>query len=96
MALYVTLWKYTKDGLMEIRKTPKRFEVVKKIISDAGGKLIGIYGLMGKYDLVTIVDMPNDKVAATTILKVCSTGRITSETMPAIPIDELLNIMKKV
>jgi uncharacterized protein with GYD domain len=40
--------------------------------------------------------MPNDKVAATAILKVCSTGRITSETMPAIPIDELLNIMKKV
>jgi len=67
MALYVTLWKYTKDGLMEIRKTPKRFEMVKKIVKDAGGKLISIYGLMGKYDLMTVVEMPNDKAAATTI-----------------------------
>jgi len=96
MALYVTLWKYTKDGLMEIKKTPKRFEMVKRIINDAGGKLIAIYGLMGKYDLVSVIEMPNDKVAATTILKICSTGRITSETMPALPIDDLLNVMKKV
>jgi uncharacterized protein with GYD domain len=33
MSTYVTLWKYTKDGLIDMRKTPERFEVVKKIIS---------------------------------------------------------------
>jgi len=96
MALYVTLWKYTKDGLMEVKKTQKHFEMAKRVIKDAGGKLISIYGLMGQYDLITVMEMPNDKAAATTILKICSTGRITSETMPAISFDEFLNIMKKV
>jgi len=96
MALYVTLWKYTKDGLVDIKKTPRRFEMVKKLISDAGGKLISIYGLIGKYDLVTVMEMPSEKVAATTILKICSTGRITSQTMTALSIDDFLSIIKKV
>jgi len=96
MALYVTLWKYTKDGLVDIKKTPRRFEMVKKLISDAGGKLISIYGLIGKYDLVTVMEMPSEKVAATTILKICSTGRITSQTMTALSIDDFLGIIKKV
>jgi len=96
MALYVTLWKYTKDGLMEVKKTQKHFEMAKKVIKASGGKLISIYALMGNYDLITIMEMPNDKVAATTILKVCSTGRITSETMSAMAMDDFLNLIKKV
>lgn len=96
MALYVTLWKYSKDGLMEVKKTQKHFEMAKKVIKAAGGKLISIYGLMGHYDLLTVMEMPSDKVAATTVLKICSTGRITSETMPAMAIDDFLNVIKKV
>jgi len=51
---------------------------------------------MGKYDLISIMDMPSDKAAATIILKICSTGRITSETMPALAIEDFLGVMKKV
>lgn len=96
MPAYVTLWKYTRDGLMDMKNTPNRYEAVKKIISDAGGKLLSIYGLVGEYDVVTIMEMPDEKVAAATILKICSKGRITSQTMTAIPIDDFLKITKEV
>lgn len=96
MALYVTLWKYTREGLMDVKKAQKRFDMAKRAIKASGGKLISLYGLMGRYDLMTVMEMPNDKVAATTILKICSTGRITSETMPAMSIDDFLGVMKKV
>jgi uncharacterized protein with GYD domain len=96
MALYVTLWKYTRDGLVDVKKTQKHFEMAKKVIKASGGKLISIYGLMGHYDLLTVMEMPNEKVAATTILKVCSTGRITSETMSAMTMEDFLAAMKKV
>lgn len=94
MPTYVTLWKYTRDGLMDMKNTPDRYEAVKKIISDAGGKLLSIYGLVGKYDVITIMEMPDEKVAASTILKICSKGRITSQTMTAISIDDFLKITK--
>lgn len=96
MQTYVTLWKYTKDGLMDIKKTPKRFEFVKKVINSAGGKLLFIYGLVGEYDVVTVMEMPDEKAAAATILKICSTGRITSQTMTALSVDEFLKIAKEV
>ena len=96
MHTYVTLWKYTKDGLVDIKKTPKNFELVKKIIETAGGKLLSIYGLVGEYDVITIMEMPDEKVAAATILRICSTGRITSQTMTALSIDDFLKIAQQV
>jgi uncharacterized protein with GYD domain len=96
MQTYVTLWKYTKDGLVDMKNTPNRYETVKKIIGDAGGKLVSIYGLIGEYDVVTIIEMPDEKVAASTILKICSKGRITSHTMTALSIEDFLNIAKEV
>jgi len=96
MPIYVTLWKYTKDGLVDMNNTPDRYEAVKKIISDAGGKLVSIYGLVGEYDVITTIEMPDEKVAASTILKICSKGRITSQTMTALSIDDFLKIAKEV
>lgn len=96
MSTYITLWKYTKDGLMDIKKTPKNFELAKKIIKNAGGKLLSIYGLIGEYDVITIMEMPDEKTAASTILRICSTGRITSQTMTALSIDDFLKIAKEV
>ncbi|MBW2651501.1 MAG: GYD domain-containing protein [Deltaproteobacteria bacterium] len=96
MQTYVTLWKYTKEGLMDIKKTPKRFEFVKKVINSAGGKLLSIYGLVGEYDVVTVMEMPDEKAAAATILKICSTGRITSQTMIALSVHAFLKIAKEV
>jgi len=96
MPTYVTLWKYTKDGLVDMNNTPDRYEAVKKIINDAGGKLVSIYGLVGEYDVITTIEMPDEKVAASTILKICSKGRITSRTMTALSIDDFLKIAKEV
>lgn len=96
MPTYVTLWKYTKDGLTDIKKTNKRFELAKKVVKDAGGTLLSVYGLVGKYDLITVMDMPNEKVAAATILKICSTGRITSQSMIALSLEEFIEITKEI
>ena len=96
MPVYVTLWRYTREGLMDIGNTAKRFESVKKIIEKQGGKLVQIYGLIGEYDVVTIIEMPNKSALATAIMKICSSGRITAKTLPAMPIEEFLSITKGV
>lgn len=94
MTNFVTLWKYTKDGLVDMKRAPERFEVVKKLISDAGGKLVLAYGLIGEYDVLTIIEMPDEKAAIATILKICSKGRVIPMTMTALPMEEFLKITK--
>jgi uncharacterized protein with GYD domain len=96
MQIYVTLWKYTKDGLMDIKKTSKRFGLVKKLIKGAGGELVSIYGLIGEYDVITVMEMPDEKAMTSAILKICSTGRITARTMTGLSIDDFLNITNSV
>jgi uncharacterized protein with GYD domain len=96
MPLYATLWKYTRDGMVDIKKTSQRYKQVQKIIKDSGGKLVSIYGLVGEYDVLTIMDMPDEKVLASTVLKICSKGRIGSQSMTAIPIDDFLKITQGV
>ena len=96
MTNFVTLWKYTKDGLVDMRKAPERFEVVKKLIGDAGGKLVLACGLIGEYDVLTIMEMPDEKAAMTTILKICSKGRVIPMTMTALSMEDFLKITKGV
>ncbi len=95
MPVYITLWRYTREGLIDIKNTESRFEAVKRIIESNGGKLLEIYGLVGEYDVLTIVQMPNKSAMASTILKICASGRITAQTMSALPIEEFLKITKE-
>ena len=96
MPTYVTLWKYTGEGLKDIRNTTSRFEAVKKIIESNGGKLLQVYGLIGEYDVLTITEMPDNKALASTVLRICASGRIGAETLEAIPIEEFLKITQEV
>lgn len=95
MPTFITFWKYTKEGLVDIRNTPERFKTVNDIVKALGGKVIVTYGLLGEYDVVTIMELPDEKAAASAILKICSRGRITAQTMTAIPIDDFLKITKE-
>jgi len=95
MPVYITLWKYTRDGLIDIANTKSRFDAVKKIIEKHGGKLIAIYGLMGEYDVLTIMEMPSRSAMVSTVMKICQSGRITAQTLPALSIEEFLEITRE-
>jgi len=96
MPVYITLWKYTRDGLVDIGNTKSRFEAVRRIIEKNGGKLVSIYGLMGEYDVLTIMEMPSRSAMVSTVMKVCASGRISAQTLPALSIEEFLEITSEV
>jgi len=96
MAVYITLWQYTRDGLVDIKHTPERFEAVKGIYKKNGGRLIEAYSLIGGYDVMTIGELPDEKALTRTVLQICSTGRVKAQTMAALPMTDFLDITQKV
>lgn len=92
MATYITLWKYTRDGLVDIRHTPERFEAVKAIYQKNGGKLIEAYSLIGPYDVMTIGELPDERALTKTVLQICANGRVTANTMSALPMADFLTL----
>ena len=63
MATYVTLWKYTREGITTIKDSPARLDAVRSLLPTLGVELKAFYLTMGSYDLVTITEAPDDETA---------------------------------
>ncbi len=96
MPTYVVLNNWTDQGIQTIKESPRRLDATRKAIEAAGGKMLGFYLTMGKYDSMLIVEAPSDEVAATLALSAGSQGNIRTETLKAFPEAEYRSIIAKI
>ena len=96
MPTYVTLFKWTEQGIKTIKDVAARFEASKKLTESMGAKVLGIYVTMGDYDIVAVTEGPNDEVAAAVALSIASKGNARTTTMRAFTESEFAQIVKKV
>lgn len=94
MPTYVTLYRYTDQGIRDVRNSPARIEAAKQGAEKAGGKVKGVYVTMGAYDLVSIWEAPSDEMAAAMMLAQGSLGNVTTQTMRAFTEDEFEKIVQ--
>jgi uncharacterized protein with GYD domain len=83
MPMYISMLRYTQQGIGAAKKAPARIDAAKEAYKKAGGELKAIYLTMGQYDLVAIAEMPNDETVARMTLALGAEGNIRSETMRA-------------
>jgi uncharacterized protein with GYD domain len=96
MPTYISLAKWTDQGVRNIKEAPQRIDAFKKGVQAAGGKLTGFYVTMGKYDIVTIVDAPNDEAMANMVLGTESKGNVRIQTLKASTEDQFRAIVAKI
>ena len=96
MPTYVTLYRYTRQGITKVKDSPARIEKARKAVEQAGGKLKAIYVTMGRFDLVAVSEWPSDEAGAAFVLKQASEGNVTTETLRAFTEDEFKKIVAKV
>jgi len=95
MPTYITLYKLTDQGIKNIKDAPGRIEDAVKGYESMGGKLIGFYSVLGKYDYVGIEECPSDEIATTFALATGSLGNVRSTTLKAFSKEEFGEIVKK-
>jgi uncharacterized protein with GYD domain len=88
MPHFVTLIRYTQQGITKIKETPTQLDAVKKAAEKAGGKIHAWYLTMGQYDAVSISEFPNDEAAAKFTLSDGARGNVRTETLRAFTEDE--------
>ena len=94
MSHYILLINWTEQGISKIKESPDRFSYFKASVEKAGGKLIGGYYTFGEYDVVIIIEAPNDEAVMSLMLKVVSVGNVKTKTLKAFDLDEGLKIIK--
>jgi uncharacterized protein with GYD domain len=96
MSLYIILWKYTDQGIKNIKESPKRVNIFKSKLENAGGKLIDTYYTFGKYDGVSIVESPNDETLMSCLLSIGSQGNARTITLKAFTYEDATKIMENI
>jgi uncharacterized protein with GYD domain len=95
MAINIVLWKFTEQGMKNIKDSPKRLEAGIKAFEAAGGKILGAYYTVGEYDLVTIGEIADEKAGLAHTLSMNLAGNVRSVTMRAFTPAEFAEIIAK-
>ena len=96
MAMYVSLIQFTDQGIRNIKKTIKRGDAAMAEAEKMGVKIVEEFWTMGTYDVVVIVDAPNDETMSAFMLKVGSLGNVKSHTMRAFRRAEMAGVLAKI
>jgi uncharacterized protein with GYD domain len=95
MPHYVTLMRWTSQGIAGLPAWRERVEEGQRIIEDAGGSLVGVYVTLGRYDVVEIFEAPDDELAVEILLKLQRFGAEHTETLRAFTRDEAEAIIRR-
>ena len=95
MPHYVTLMRWTSQGVAGLPAWRERVEEGEQIIQSAGGTLVGVYVTLGRYDVVEIFEAPDDEVAVEIVMKLQRFGAEHTETLRAFTREEAEEIVRK-
>ncbi|MCP8305741.1 MAG: GYD domain-containing protein [archaeon] len=95
MPLYIVLINLTQKGIENIKNLTKWSEDARKVVKSVGGETKAIYFTMGRYDIVSVIEAPNDEAMTKILLTRAREGHLRTETLKAISADEMINIVKE-
>jgi uncharacterized protein with GYD domain len=92
---YAILMNWTDKGVASAKDTVNRYRAAKQLLESRGGSFDAIAWTIGPYDLVAIVDVPDEETAAAFNLQLAASGNLRSVTMRAFDEDEMNGIIGK-
>jgi uncharacterized protein with GYD domain len=91
---YITLMKFTSQGMTGIPAWRDRVEEAAHAIEARGGKLLDAYVTLGRYDVVELFEAPDDETAYQILIELAKHGQVTTETLRAFTREEADRIVK--
>lgn len=96
MPTYITLAKFTGQGAKTIQDTTKRAKMFMDLAKKRKVTYKGIYWTMGRFDVISVFEAPNDETATALVLDLGSKGNVSTQTMRAFSAQEMDKILAKI
>jgi len=94
MPTYIGLVKLTEQGMRNVKETTKRAKSFREMAELAGLKVREMLWTMGRYDLVLVIDAPNDETMSRVALRLGMLGNAKTETLKAFSAQEMDEILE--
>ena len=97
MPYFITLGRWTEQGIKNVKESPKRAAAAKALIERSGGKWLGIYYTFGEFDFVAITEQGSgtDESAMRDILAIGGQGSARTITLKAFSLSEAEKIFSQ-
>jgi uncharacterized protein with GYD domain len=96
MPVYISLMKWTSQGIGGLPAWRDRIEEGERAIEERGGKLLDAWVTLGRYDLVEVFEAPDDETAYQILLGISRGGAVTTETLRGFNREEAEEIVRGV
>ena len=94
MPTFIALLKWTQQGAAKVKESPKRLDLGRKAFQKMGVQIKDTYLTMGRYDLVCVIEGPDDETVARALLSLGSLGNVQTETLKAFTEEEYRKITR--
>ena len=95
MITFISLCTFTDQGIRTIKESTKRADMVMEAASKFGSKMTQLYWTQGQFDLISIIESPDEASAAAFGLAIASSGNVRMQTLRAFNRNEMNNILAK-
>jgi uncharacterized protein with GYD domain len=95
MPTYITLMNWTDQGVKTARETVHRRDQADALAEKYGARIEQVYWTVGPYDIVTIIEAPDDESATAMLLELGSQGNLRTTTLRAYDRDQMSGIVQR-
>lgn len=95
MAVYITLGNYTAQGIANIADSPSRLDAAREQMATLGVRIKDFYLTIGEYDIVAIVEAPDNKTAAKALIALGVQGNVSTRTLAALTEEEFRGVISE-
>jgi uncharacterized protein with GYD domain len=87
---------WTDQGVRADKETVHRRDQADALAEKHGARIEQVYWTMGHYDIVTIIEAPDDETATAMMLELTSAGNLRTATLRAFDHDQMQAIIQRV
>ncbi len=95
MPSYVTLMNWTDQGVRTATETVQRRDQADALAQKYGARIEQVYWTIGPYDIVAIIEAPDDESATAMLLELGSQGNLRTTTLRAYDREEMSGIIQR-
>lgn len=95
MVTYVVLANFTDQGARNVKDSPKRADAFKEMAKTFGVTVKEIVWTQGRYDVVTVLEAPDEAAAMSLSLSLSALGNVRTETLRAFSAADMTKIVGK-
>ncbi len=96
MPTYVVLMNWTDQGIRTVGETVQRRDQADALADKHGARIEQVYWTVGPYDIVTIVEAPDDESATAMVLELSSGGNLKTTSLRAYDREEMSRIVQRI